>query len=862
MKAAIISVLVAVLVTAKWPDLLEFLGLSDLVLAESNSDSHNNKSNPPNVVIFMVDDLGYNQVGYHARETGNTEVKTPHIDAHATTGVRMNRAYTTPWCGPTRAALQTGRFNSFNSNVSNSVFSFSFDDDIGFSGGLQSHLTDYGTSTIAKAFSSQGYTTSYLGKWGISGSTWGNTPMGSGYDQFLGFLGDSIESCDGNRAWTASPADFRPNSGGILANILPGYWQQSKYTTNHLCPYFQSISNETLTQKEKDIACQTAPRTPSKLIDHELMEESARIIQEHDYSKPLFHMHATQLMHLPMQYPRHYDDDEENKGDEPAHFGNGKVKPPAENDDLRLTTRNSLRFVDDVFGTVMQSIKDAGQWDNTIVLFTSDNGGAIYINTANNNYPLRGMKFAPFEGGLRVPQFLTGGWIDKHTPRSRRTLSDTYTYMLDWAPTLLEMAGFDSVTLMLGGRKGAMYGNPMWNYIKESLALKASTEKPIQKVRKVTYSPVLMMDVQENATFKKYYTGDDGVVTPRHWSPNYPQNDEMIPDLGYVSIHPCRPNGKAQTCCVFDIENDPREFDPLEVNCDEMKEEASLLFYDPVSCEETPSLCIESLPPKINPPEDMTLWSHYGAAGPFTNKRGQPIGKELGMKCICDSIAPDIKLGDVTHFVAKLFAPSECIADPDATEGTHMMGSATIKCEGGFVRTPLAGVDKAFESTGVSKESYDAVANALSLPSLNAMMHEYATREGHTEFPFVSKVPFIGPFDTCAVKGVTNVPLPLRSLTPWISNSPFGSITSPNYAKKNLCLDWSKEWSWCPSFQNPKQNQISSWNYSISEPSATFLDGSVWTAMASQDCDRLCPKEGHGTAYIIKDDGKNWGLAV
>ena len=71
----------------------------------------------------------------------------------------------------------------------------------------------------------------------------------------------------------------------------------------------------------------------------------------------------------------------------PPSFQDGQVKPPGDNDIVRKKTNNLLRYMDDLFGDLMQAIKDAGQWENTIVLFTSDNGGAVFPNgQANQNY--------------------------------------------------------------------------------------------------------------------------------------------------------------------------------------------------------------------------------------------------------------------------------------------------------------------------------------------------------------------------------------------------------------------------------------------------------------------------------------------
>jgi Sulfatase len=124
------------------------------------------QGSPPNVIVFVVDDLGWNQVGYHAAPAGNYEIKTPHIDHYATTGIELDRGSMTPWCGPSRAALMTGRTNVYNANVSTLISAY--DDNIGYVAGLPP-----GTKTIATAFKAYGesigkpYKAYINGKWGI-----------------------------------------------------------------------------------------------------------------------------------------------------------------------------------------------------------------------------------------------------------------------------------------------------------------------------------------------------------------------------------------------------------------------------------------------------------------------------------------------------------------------------------------------------------------------------------------------------------------------------------------------------------------------------------------------------------------------
>jgi arylsulfatase A-like enzyme len=188
--------------------------------------------------------------------------------------------------------------------------------------------------------------------------------------------------------------------GPVFVTALPGYWEQfPEMPDTDWCESIRNINDGRLTEEEKFIACKTRPRTPPKHVDLDLLDMAKEQIASHDYEKgPLLQIHATAMMHLPLAYPKEYDDDP----DLPEHFRDGEAKPQPSNDDLRHATNMGVRFLDDLFGATMQAIKDAGQWDNTIVFFTTDNGGAIYNGSANNNYPLRSAKFSPLEGTLHT----------------------------------------------------------------------------------------------------------------------------------------------------------------------------------------------------------------------------------------------------------------------------------------------------------------------------------------------------------------------------------------------------------------------------------------------------------------------------
>lgn len=121
---------------------------------------------------------------------------------------------------------------------------------------------------------------------------------------------------------------------------------------------------------------------------------------------------------------------------------------------------------------------------------------------------------------------MTGGWLDRNLPANRSRKSDTFIFPNDIAPTLLSMAGAN-VNLLLDGKKGAPYGNALWNYIRNSVD-PTKARRPKQMVRKVTISKEFFFDVQANRTLKNFYTGDTAVPLPRLWEPIWPKNGDLL----------------------------------------------------------------------------------------------------------------------------------------------------------------------------------------------------------------------------------------------------------------------------------------------------------------------------------------------
>ncbi|XP_043194127.1 arylsulfatase I-like isoform X1 [Amphibalanus amphitrite] len=154
-------------------------------------------------------------------------------------------------------------------------------------------------------------------------------------------------------------------------------------------------------------------------------DRAESIIKEHNASRPLFMYLSAQNPHAPLEVPSEYEE----------------LYPATMNADRR-TYSAMVTALDDSVGRVVQALKDADLYSNSVILFVSDNGGSVFSNHgsrdgfAGNNYPLRGDKNTLWEGGTRTPAFI-------HSPLLERAgyVSHELIHITDWMPTLLRLAG-------------------------------------------------------------------------------------------------------------------------------------------------------------------------------------------------------------------------------------------------------------------------------------------------------------------------------------------------------------------------------------------------------------------------------------
>ena len=138
------------------------------------------------------------------------------------------------------------------------------------------------------------------------------------------------------------------------------------------------------------------------------------------------------------------------------------------------------------------------------------------------------------------------------------------------------------------------------------------------------------------------------------------------------------------------MENDPGENYPKAVDCSKELDVANNLYDNKQICNDFPTICITNVTNEQPSKADVySIWSHYGASGPFVNKHGIPIGQDLGMKCICDGFSRDVvsmSQTNIKSIQASVFAPFLCSdkSAPDTPDGT-IYG---VNCTGGFARVP------------------------------------------------------------------------------------------------------------------------------------------------------------------------------
>lgn len=348
------------------------LRLSLLLFGLSLLSLHGSAQNTkPNILMIMCDDLGYNDVGFN----GSNDIITPNLDKLAKEGTICTSAYAAhPFCGPSRAGFITGRYPQEIGTP------YNLSDD----GGKTSHGVPVNETYMSNVLHDAGYYTSIIGKWHL-GFNEKFQPNNRGFDEFYGFLGGGHK--------------YFPDL------YQPAYERMVKTGTNPINVYFTPLLHNKEEVKETEYLTDAFSR------------EAIRIIkQADDRKKPFFIYLSYNAPHMPL----------EAKAEDLKVFSNIKDK------DRRIYAA-MVYAVDRGVGEIVKTLKENKEFDNTLIVFMSDNGGNF--DHGASNYPLKGTKGDTFEGGFRVPMFM-------HWPNNIKANShfDHPVSALDLYPTFAYLA--------------------------------------------------------------------------------------------------------------------------------------------------------------------------------------------------------------------------------------------------------------------------------------------------------------------------------------------------------------------------------------------------------------------------------------
>jgi len=337
----------------------------------TDSTGRDPASRPPNIILILADDLGWNDLSMNGP---NPTLQTPHIDALAAEGVTFTQGYAAnATCAPSRAALMSGRYGT--------RFGFEFTPTpsgfmpiVGLVSGTmdrplqppvitnpeESNLSfaEMGMPpseiTLAELLADQGYHTAHIGKWHL-GQDNGMAAHDQGFAESL-LMASGLYGRRDDEDVIQARQDFDP-----IDRFL---WSALNFAASfNGGPLFE----------------------PPKYLTDYYTDEAVRVI-EANKDRPFFLYLAHWAPHTPLQATR---EDYDALSDIELH--------------RERVYAAMIRSLDRGVGRVMDALKANGLDENTLVMFTSDNGGAGYIGLADVNDPYRGWKITLFEGGLRVP---------------------------------------------------------------------------------------------------------------------------------------------------------------------------------------------------------------------------------------------------------------------------------------------------------------------------------------------------------------------------------------------------------------------------------------------------------------------------
>lgn len=393
------------------------------------------KKQKPNIILILVDDLGFSDTGPY----GAVDLETPNINRLATEGLKLREFYNNSICAPTRASLLTGQYQHkagvgyFNVNL-----------------GLPAYqgFLNKSSLTLAEVLKSGGYSTIISGKWHV-GDDEDQWPAQRGFDKSFGFIGGASNYYEINEN---GKEDVK-----LLKNSKPYYLAKDKYLTEEITNNAMEFLDEQDKEKKPFFLylAYNAPHWPLQALPEDIAKYKGRYSIGWDSLKTLRYKNAIEEGVIARGQAIAVKDDNLQPWNKLTY-----------DEQQYWQTRQEVYAamidrVDQGIGRVLSKLKDLGKDDNTLIIFISDNGaqggnnlrlytsrntgpvgtaGSYEVQNSNwsqtGNSPLRNYKGTPYEGGISAP-FIA--WYPKSIKAG--SIAQGTAHLIDLAPTFYQLAG-------------------------------------------------------------------------------------------------------------------------------------------------------------------------------------------------------------------------------------------------------------------------------------------------------------------------------------------------------------------------------------------------------------------------------------
>ena len=376
----------------------------------------------PNIIYILADDLGYGDLGSY----GQAKIETPHLDRLSESGMRFTQHYAgAPVCAPSRCVLMTGKHSGHAQVRGNDEWR------------SRGNVWDYvamirdstlegqrplktGTVTIGTLLQQAGYKTAVVGKWGLGAPHTEGIPNKQGFDLFYGY------NCQ-RQAHTFYPVHLYKNEHRV-------------YLNNDTIP-----PNTKLAEGADPLDLASYANFSLEDYSPDLMFKEIRHFVDENKENPFFLYWATPIPHVPLQAPEEWIEKYVKKfGDEDPYLGERSYFPQRY---PHATYAAMISYLDDQVGQLVAQLKELVILENTLIIFSSDNGptfnGGTDSEWFDSAHPFRSDpgwgKGHVREGGIRVP--MIASWPGTISPG---TSSDHISAFYDVLPTLCEVADINT----------------------------------------------------------------------------------------------------------------------------------------------------------------------------------------------------------------------------------------------------------------------------------------------------------------------------------------------------------------------------------------------------------------------------------